>query len=94
MKRAAMFLLAVCIGSRVTSAQSTIVGTVFDSLHSHAGLAHATVVSPELPRYTTTDSRGRFRFDSVPAGRFSITFLHATLDLLDMAAPTAPIVTQ
>ena len=40
----------------------------------------------ELPRYVTTDARGRFRFDSVPAGLFTITFLHPSLDSLDIAA--------
>ncbi len=84
-----LVLLALAI--RGISAQATVTGIVFDSLRTRTELTHATVVIPEIGRYATTDSRGRFRFDSVPAGQYSITFLHAELDSLDMAAPSIPL---
>ncbi|MFI5310749.1 MAG: carboxypeptidase regulatory-like domain-containing protein [Gemmatimonadales bacterium] len=61
-------------------------GTVFDSLRTNAPLKGATVALPGLVRYATTDGRGRFRLDSVPAGRVTITFLHPALDSLGVAA--------
>ena len=84
-------LTAVVVGLTVGAtaalgAQSTVVGTVFDSLRTQALLSGATVVLEELPRYVTTDNRGRFRFDSVPAGTYTITFLHPVLDSIDLAA--------
>jgi hypothetical protein len=51
----------------------------------------ATVVIPELSRYVASDDRGRFRFDSVPAGRYTMTFLHPSLDSLDIAAEVLPV---
>lgn len=82
----ARHLSLLVLASRLSSAQATVSGTVFDSLRTSAPLKGATVVIPELPRYATTDSRGRFHLDSVPPGQFSITFLHPALDSLDIAA--------
>jgi hypothetical protein len=72
-------------------AQATIVGTVFDSLRLTAPFKRATVVIPELSRYVTSDDDGRFKIDSVPAGRYTITFLHPVLDSLDISAEVLPI---
>ena len=72
-------------------AQATVTGTVFDSLRTNAPLKGATVALPGLSRYATTDSRGRFRIDSVPAGRVAITFLHPALDSLGVAADVQSI---
>ena len=71
--------------------QATIVGTVFDSLRTSAPLKFATVVIPELSRYVTADSLGRFRIEAVPAGRYTMTFLHPLLDSLDIAAEVLPV---
>lgn len=68
-------------------AQGRITGTVYDSLSAHARLANATVVLVEASRYATTDARGRFRFDSVPEGRFTLSFFHPVLDSLGLQAP-------
>ncbi len=73
------------------AAQATVTGTVFDSLHANAPLAGANVVIVELSRYVAADSRGRFHFDSVPAGKYAITFLHPSLDSLDVAAEIVPL---
>jgi hypothetical protein len=85
-------LTTLILASRLSSAQATVSGTVFDSLRTSAPLKGATVVVPELSRYATTDSRGRFRLDSIPPGQFSITFLHPALDSLDIAAQVQLIV--
>ena len=47
-------------------------------------LAGAAVTIPEIHRTVTTDSRGRFQFGPVPAGRYSITFQHHALDARDL----------
>ncbi len=78
--------------SRAAAAQATVTGTVFDSLRTRAPLAGANVVIVELSRYAAADARGRFRFDAVPAGRYGVTFLHPSLDSLDMAAEVVPLV--
>ncbi|MFI5310137.1 MAG: carboxypeptidase regulatory-like domain-containing protein [Gemmatimonadales bacterium] len=87
--RCVLSLLA--LSSRAALAQATVVGVVFDSLFTKAPMKGATVVIPELSRYVTSDDRGRFRFDSVPAGRYTMTFLHSSLDSLDIAAEVLPV---
>jgi carboxypeptidase family protein len=87
----AMLLAATVLLARSVGAQATILGTVFDSLRTAAPLQRATVVIPELSRYATTDELGRFQMDSVPAGHYSITFLHPVLDSLDVSAEAFPI---
>lgn len=74
----------VCLVPCLAQAQRTgaLVGTVFDSLVTERALPYATVAIVELARYTETDSAGRFRFDSIPAGRFTLTFQHPVLDRL------------
>ena len=72
-------------------AQSRLSGTVFDSLSSRAPLANATVVLIERSRYATTDADGRFTFDSVPLGRYTIGFSHPVLDALDLVLPPRAI---
>ena len=66
-------------------------GTIFDSLRTRAPLRDASVMLTELNRVATTDSRGRFRFDSVPDGRYSLTFFSAVLDSLGIGAPIASV---
>lgn len=79
---AALALLSVHAG-----AQGSISGTVYDSLTARAPLANTTVVLVEQMRYATTDSRGRFQFDTVPDGRYTLGFKHAALDSLGMQMP-------
>jgi hypothetical protein len=87
----ALPLAALAALVHTAGAQATVVGTVFDSLRLGAPFKRATVVIPELSRYVTSDDEGRFRIDSVPAGRYSITFLHPILDSLDVSAEVLPI---
>jgi outer membrane receptor for ferrienterochelin and colicins len=41
---------------------------------SGAALGNVSVIIDQLSRATLTDSQGRFRFDAVPAGTYSVTF--------------------
>ncbi|MHB1311711.1 MAG: carboxypeptidase-like regulatory domain-containing protein [Gemmatimonadaceae bacterium] len=69
------------------SSQSRIVGSVYDSLGSRGPLKQATLVLVERSQYSTSDDRGQFTFDDVPAGRYSLAILHAVLDSFDLVAP-------
>jgi len=83
--------VAVVLRAAPALAQSSIVGTVFDSLRTRAPLANATVVLVEKSRYVTTDARGRFRLDSVPDGHYTLGFVHPILDSLELQLPVVPI---
>jgi hypothetical protein len=78
---------ALALGALRAGAQGKISGVVYDSLRTHAPLANATVVLVESSRYTTTDNKGRFSFDSVAAGQYTIGFTHDVLDSLDLQSP-------
>ena len=82
---AAALVVSVC--PAVLGAQAVVVGTVYDSLFTRGELRAATVTIVELNREAITDAFGRFRFDSVPAGQYRITFFHAMLDSLELSAP-------
>src|ERR1035437_4852695 len=75
------------LSSANASAQGGISGTVFDSLITHAPLANATVVLVERSKYVATDAHGRFRIDSVPDGRYTLSFIHPVLDSLGLPGP-------
>lgn len=72
----------------VLSAQARVEGTVFDSLRTSGPLRGATVMLVEANRYASTDVRGRFHFDDVPDGAWSLAILHPMLDSLDLQLPT------
>jgi len=72
-------------------AQGVITGMVFDSLHTHGPLRGATVMVLEGGRTVATGSRGRFGFDSIPAGTYRLTFFHPLLDSLGVGAPSAAV---
>ncbi len=67
-------------------------GVVFDSLHARgldSALVLATRTSPSGQTHTVlANDAGRFRFDSLPAGHYLVTFSHPLLDSLDLFAPT------
>lgn len=86
--------------SRAQAAQfGRIDGTVWDSLHA-APLSGASVRAERLSSErdavfeSITDDRGSFRFDSLPAGRYSVSFASALLDSLEYGgqAPQASVV--
>jgi hypothetical protein len=72
----------------VLPAQTRVEGTVFDSLRTSGPLRGATVMLVEANRYASTDLRGRFHFDSVPEGEWSVAILHPILDSMDLQLPT------
>jgi len=73
----------VCVAQTVAAQAAPVAlrGVAYDSLRS-APLADAaiTLVGGGTPRLATTDSRGRFRFDSVAPGPYTLHMLHAVLD--------------
>ncbi|MCR4339395.1 MAG: carboxypeptidase-like regulatory domain-containing protein [Gemmatimonadaceae bacterium] len=65
-------------------------GVVQDSLHG-GFVDGATVSVGNTRRFGVTDSLGRFRIDSIPAGEHQIALLHPTLDTLGVQVVTAPV---
>jgi len=63
-------------------ASGSIQGIVFDSLVASAPLPGAEVTIDGTELAVLTDRNGRFRFDSLPAGRTALRFYHARLDSL------------
>lgn len=67
-------------------------GTITDSVHARP-LAAATVLAirvdtqPSVSDGATTDARGRYRVDSLPAGRYMVEFTSAFLDSLEITLP-------
>lgn len=80
--------------SAAPGAPGRLVGEVFDSLFTRAPLTEATVLVDGLDRIITTDARGRFTVDSVPAGSYRLTFFHPSLDQAGLTAPTTSAVVR
>jgi hypothetical protein len=74
-----------------------IEGEIRDSVHAKP-LAGATVlvtrVAPAPAQYFSaeTDDRGRYRLDTLAAGRYSVGFVHPFLDSIEVALPTRELV--
>ena len=94
--RLAAALLASAVTASLLGAQApatgTIAGTITDSARATPA-AGATVLltrlSPEPSelRTTVTDEKGRFRFDTLVAGRYSVAFATDYLDSLSINVP-------
>src|SRR3954468_1716932 len=63
---------------------STIIGVAIDSLHLRP-LSGAEVMISGVNRTITTDSLGRFRIDSLPAGTYEVGLFHPLLDSLGIS---------
>ena len=87
LRRRLVWLMMLLLPSQHLAAQSSIAGTVFDSLRTQAPLAGATVVLLEQSRYATTDRLGRFHFDSVAPGRYTLGLIFGLLDTLGVQLP-------
>jgi hypothetical protein len=93
--RLALLIAVLAIAARPLAAQSApgrLEGTIIDSVHMR-GLPGANVlairVEPE-PAHSAgsiTDPRGRFRIDSLPAGRYLVEFTSPALDSLEIMLP-------
>lgn len=68
---------------------SSIIGIAIDSLHRRP-LSGAEVMVAGANRTVVTDSSGRFRLDSLPAGQYQVGLFHPLLDSLgiSLASPT------
>ncbi|MDQ3515984.1 MAG: carboxypeptidase-like regulatory domain-containing protein, partial [Gemmatimonadota bacterium] len=65
-------------------------GTVQDSLHGGFAIGASVTVGGTM-RFALTDSLGRFRIDSIPAGDHQIAIFHPTLDTLGVRVLTPPV---
>lgn len=68
---------------------STIIGVALDSLHQRP-LSGADVMVTGVTRTILTDSLGRFRIDSLPAGRYEVGLFHPLLDSLGLTLASPP----
>jgi hypothetical protein len=74
-------------------------GTIVDSVHARP-LAGASVLAIRVDSGAahssgaTTDARGRYRVDSLPAGRYMVEFASAFLDSLEIALPPRELTIQ
>ena len=89
-------MLAAAPALYAQRATARLEGTVTDSIHARP-LAGAMVLvtrdAPEPPAWfsTTTDDRGRYRLDTLLAGRYSVALSHPILDSLELTLPTRSI---
>jgi hypothetical protein len=77
-------LLALLFPAASLGAQTSVIGTVRDSVGHHpvAGALVQIASSGSFVKSATTDSLGRYRIADVPPGTYLIGFFHATLDSL------------
>lgn len=78
------------IGAQSIRHAQAVVGIVYDSLR-RAPLSAASVALTGTTLTTLTDYRGRFRFDSVPPGTYSVTAQHAAFDSVGLSGASIPI---
>jgi hypothetical protein len=72
------------------AARAELIGALIDSVHGRS-LAGATVTVSGTTRRATSGKDGRFRFDSLPAGIYTLTVLHPLLDTLGIDVNSRPI---
>lgn len=84
---ALVLLLAAAARGAAAQASGSIRGLVHDSLGAGGALAGAEVEVLELGRRVRTDQAGRFRIDSVPAGRYTVSFSHPDLVAIGFHPP-------
>lgn len=68
----------------------TVTGVAFDSLRG-VPLADAFVLLMERGRSAVSDARGRFSFDTVPPGTYTLSLQHAVFDSLGLSGATARV---
>ncbi len=87
---AALVIAAPAAGAQQPQKRtSAIIGIAIDSLHQRP-LSGAEVMVAGANRTVITDSLGRFRVDSLPAGQYQVGLFHPLLDSLgiSLASPT------
>lgn len=78
--------------SRAQGASARIEGTITDSVHAKPAAGAAVIltrISPEPSEFRSTlsDDKGRFHFDTLVAGRYTVAFATPYLDSLSIALP-------
>jgi hypothetical protein len=77
-------------GHHSDSLAGVLMGGLTDSVH-HRPLANAVVALAGTPRRATSGSDGTFRFDSLPAGSYTLVVSHPLLDTLGLDFTSRPI---
>ena len=92
--RPCFLLAALVLAAPAVAAQSTasVEGTVTDSVHAKpaaGAMVFLTRTSPEPSEFRNviTDEKGRFHFDTLTAGRYSLSYATAYLDSLSITMP-------
>lgn len=95
----ALFAISLVVGAAPRAGAQTpassspfavIEGVAIDSLHADY-LRGAVIMVEGVNLTTTTDSRGRFRLDSVPPGSRRIRVSHPVLDTIGISLETPPL---
>jgi hypothetical protein len=81
-------LIASAAMGQAASGQPNVRGVVFDSLRG-VPLSGAFVMVSGIGRSTTSDSRGRFRFDSLGPGTYTFAIQHDVLDSIGVGSITS-----
>ena len=84
---AAAAWLAAPVTAQPPPITGSVRGIVIDSLLGNGPLVGASIELVELGRVTSSDQRGIFRFDSVPGGRYTISFGHPSLASIGFSPP-------
>jgi hypothetical protein len=94
---AAALLASRALHAQQPAARGRIEGEITDSVHARplaGALVMVTRLSPEPPLYfnAIADDRGRYRFDTLAAGRYTVAFTAPLLDSLDLALPARQVI--
>jgi hypothetical protein len=99
--RGTLALLVLALGSRPLHAQSAfgrVEGTVTDSMHARwpegASVLAIRAEPPEHSGGASVDNRGRYRIDSLPAGRYVVELSSPFLDSLEITLPPREVIVE
>ncbi len=87
LSRAAGFLAALPFVVVASAEAQSLSGVLRDSLLYDGPLPNATIWIEGSQRQARTDLLGRFRFDSLPAGTYRLSFTHPAFDQAGVGAP-------
>ena len=89
----AMLCAGVPLAAQVPASTGRLEGTIKEPVHSRPVQGSSILLARLEPEPVVSfgakpDERGRYRLDSLPAGRYMIQLSHEMLDSLDLALPT------